>query len=265
MQRAEAATPHIHGSELSVRMAGVSRVFGKGRDTNVALENVDLDIEPGEFISVVGPSGCGKSTLLKMIAGLLGCSEGTITIGGEKLEGTRADIGLMFQTATLFPWRTVFDNIRLPFQVHRDKSVDVTAKVEEVLELVGLSGLQDRYPRQLSGGMQQRVALCRLLVSDPDLMLMDEPFGALDEFTRERLNIELARIAELEGKTTVFVTHNITEAIFLADRVVAMGTEPGRVLDVIDIDLPRPRESSMFTSPELIEKVQEVRKVLGLA
>lgn len=262
--RRSAPTSRSHAGELNVRVSGASRVFGKGDDLNVALENVDLAIEPGEFISIVGPSGCGKSTLLKMIAGLLACSEGAITVGGQKLEGPRGDIGMMFQTATLFPWRTVAENIKLPFQVHRDKSVDTEAKAAEVLELVGLSGLQDRYPRQLSGGMQQRVALCRLLVSDPGLMLMDEPFGALDEFTRERLNIELARITELEGKTTVFVTHNITEAIFLADRVVAMGTQPGRILDIIDVGLPRPREASMFTSPELVQKVQEVRTTLGL-
>lgn len=258
------AVAHSHASQLSVRVAGAGRVFGKGADRNVALDDINLEIEPGQFVSVVGPSGCGKSTLLKMIAGLLSCSEGTISIGGEKLDGPRDDIGLMFQTATLFPWRTVFKNITLPFEVRRDKTVDRRAKAEEVLELVGLSGLQERYPRQLSGGMQQRVALCRLLVSDPDLMLMDEPFGALDEFTREHLNVELARITDFESKTTVFVTHNIPEAVFLADRVVAMGTEPGRVLEVIDVGLPRPRDPSLFTAPELTQKVHEVRKVLGL-
>jgi len=264
MHHTAGSVTRSHASQLSVRIQGAGRVFGKGRDRNVALANVDLDISPGEFVSVVGPSGCGKSTLLKMIAGLLTCSEGTISIGGENMDGPRDDIGLMFQTATLFPWRTVYENITLPFQVRRDKTVDRRAKAEEVLELVGLSGLQERYPRQLSGGMQQRVALCRLLVSDPDLMLMDEPFGALDEFTRERLNVELARISDLEGKTTVFVTHNIPEAVFLADKVVAMGTQPGRVLDVIDVGLPRPRETSLFTAPDLTQKVHEVRKVLGL-
>jgi NitT/TauT family transport system ATP-binding protein len=262
----QGAAPEVqsHASQLSVKISGVGRVFGKGADRNVALADVHLEIKPREFISVVGPSGCGKSTLLKMVAGLLACSEGSITIGGEEMDGPRDDIGLMFQTATLFPWRTVYENITLPFQVRRDKTVDRRAKAEAVLSLVGLSGLEDRYPRQLSGGMQQRVALCRLLVSDPDLMLMDEPFGALDEFTREHLNVELARISEYEGKTTVFVTHNITEAVFLADRVVAMGTQPGRILEVIDIDIPRPRDPSLFTAPELTEKVHEVRKVLGL-
>lgn len=255
---------HSRGSRLDVDISGVTRIFGREDDLTVALKDVNLRIQPGEFVSIVGPSGCGKSTLLKMLAGLLGCTEGRISIGGQVMNGPRDEIGMMFQSATLFPWRTVYENITLPFEVRRDKRTDRRSRAGEVLELVGLSGHQERYPRQLSGGMQQRVALCRLLVSNPDLMLMDEPFGALDEFTRERLNIELARISDHEGKTTIFVTHNISEAIFLADRVIAMGTQPGRVLDIIDVELERPRKTALFTSLEMTQKIQHVRNALGL-
>ena len=247
-----------------VAIEGVSKAFGTRQSGMIALSDVTVRVRKGEFVSLVGPSGCGKSTLLKIIAGLMQASRGEVFLDGRRIAGPRRDIGLMFQTATLFPWRTVKRNITLPFDIAKDKDTDRDAKVAEVLELVGLTGFENHYPRELSGGMQQRVALCRLLVSDPNLMLLDEPFGALDEFTREYLNVELARIIELEEKTTIFVTHNISEAVFLSDRVVVMGTRPGRVLDIVDINLPRPRHPDLLGSHEYADHVYVVRKTLGL-
>lgn len=252
-----------HSSSQLVKIDRVSKAFGNRASGLIALQEVDLSIRETEFISLVGPSGCGKSTLLKIVAGLLSATRGEVSLGGEVISGPRQDIGLMFQTATLFPWRTVTRNIMLPFDIAKTK-IDREARVQEVLELVGLEEFRDHYPRQLSGGMQQRVALCRLLVSNPSLMLLDEPFGSLDEFTRERLNVELARITEKERKTTIFVTHNISEAVFLSDRVAVMGTNPGRILDVIDIDLPRPRRADVIGSHEYADRVRDVREILGL-
>jgi NitT/TauT family transport system ATP-binding protein len=251
------------GREL-VTIADISKAFGTREKGLVALQNINLSLVEGEFVTLVGPSGCGKSTLLKIVAGLLSATRGEVKLDGARIDGPRRDIGLMFQTATLFPWRTVKRNIMLPFDIARDRAVDREARVREVLELTGLEGFEEHYPRQLSGGMQQRVALCRLLVSDPNLMLLDEPFGALDEFTRERLNVELARISEIERKTTIFVTHNISEAVFLSDRVVVMGTRPGRVLDIVDIDLPRPRRSDVIGTHAYSDRLYEVRQILGL-
>lgn len=246
-----------------VKIEGVSKAFGDRASGLIALQDVNLTLREREFVSLVGPSGCGKSTLLKIIAGLTSATRGQVSLDGERVSEPRRDIGLMFQTATLFPWRTVKRNIMLPFDIAKTKT-DREARVEEVLKLVGLEKFRDHYPRQLSGGMQQRVALCRLLVSDPNLMLLDEPFGALDEFTRERLNVELARITEMERKTTVFVTHNISESVFLSDRVVVMGTGPGRILDVVDIDLPRPRRADVISTHAYADRVRDVRKTLGL-
>lgn len=264
MVKTQNSAQHRPTGSGHVRVEDVERIYGKDEDRVLALTGVSFEITPGEFIGVVGPSGCGKSTLLKMIAGLLRCTRGKIFIGDEEMTGPRDDVGLMFQTPTLFPWRTVKKNILLPFEVRGDKDVDREARLHDALELVDLAGLENRFPRELSGGMQQRVALCRLLVSDPDLMLMDEPFGALDEFTRERLNVELARITEHEGKTSLFVTHNISEAVFLSDRIVVMGTDPGRVLGIVNVDLPRPRVAALLTSSDHLAKVQQVREVLGL-
>lgn len=248
-----------------VELDSVGRVFGSKRSPFVALTDVGFSVEEGEFVAVVGPSGCGKSTLLKIMAGLMRPTSGQVRIEGQVVEGPLESVGLMLQTSTLFPWRTVEKNITLPLDVRGEKNVDREKRVREVLDLVGLEGQQKRYPRQLSGGMQQRVALCRLLISDPHLMLLDEPFGSLDEFTREKLNIELSRIVEKEGKTALLVTHSIGEAVFLADRVVVMGAHPGRVLDVIDVKVPRPRTAEVLSSPGHLETVQRVRRTLGLS
>jgi NitT/TauT family transport system ATP-binding protein len=251
--------------EAVLSLDGIGHVFPKGTDRLIALHGINLDIGAGEFVSLVGPSGCGKSTLLKIIAGLLTPTVGTVQFEGSPISGPRDEIGLMFQTPTLFAWRTAIRNITLPLEIRRKAGPDWDRRVTEVIDLVRLNGFEQHYPRELSGGMQQRVALSRLLVSDPHLMLLDEPFGALDEFTREHLNVELARISDHESKTTIFVTHNIAEAVFLSDRVVVMASHPGRILDVIDTQLPRPRLSAVRKSTSYTEIVNQIREALDLS
>jgi NitT/TauT family transport system ATP-binding protein len=251
-------------SGVAVEVSRVSRVYGQGQNAVRALHDVSFDVRRGEFLSIVGPSGCGKSTLLRIMAGLTRASSGSVRIEGSEVDEPSDDVGLMLQTPTLFPWRTIDKNITLPLEVRKDRRIARATRVPELLSMVGLDGLEKRLPRELSGGMQQRVALCRLLVSDPSLMLLDEPFGALDEFTRERLNVQVARIIDREKRTALLVTHNISEAVFLSDRVVVMGTNPGRLLGIVPIDLPRPRTPELMASPEHDEHIRAVRKALGL-
>jgi len=251
-------------SPVALEIDDVSRVFVGKSQSLVALANVTLDVGPGEFISLVGPSGCGKTTLLNIVAGLMTASSGEVRFEGSLMTDPRDEIGLMFQTPTLFPWRSAVRNISLPLEIRKETGFDWDSRIAEVLDLVGLRGFEDHYPRELSGGMQQRVALCRLLVSDPHLMLLDEPFGALDEFTRENLNAELARISEHENKTTLFVTHNIGEAVFLSDRVAVMGSRPGRILEVVDVPLERPRTPSVRSGQEYTDVTNYIRNILGL-
>lgn len=252
------------GRSPALAVDRITQVFEKDGEPLVALNDVSLNVRPGEFLTLVGPSGCGKSTLLKIIAGLLNPTAGSVHLGGSPVTEPREEIGLMFQTSTLFAWRNVIRNIALPLEITGTMEPDGEKRIADVIELVRLQGFETHYPRELSGGMQQRVALCRLLVSEPDLMLLDEPFGSLDEFTREHLNTELARIAEHEHKTTVFVTHNIREAVFLSDRVAVMGTKPGRILDLVEVDLPRPRVPGSRRLEEFTETVNHIREVLGL-
>jgi NitT/TauT family transport system ATP-binding protein len=246
----------------------VHKVFTprRGGTAIEALRGVEIGIRPGEFVSLVGPSGCGKSTLLKMIAGLLEPTAGRIAIDGVAVKDPRRSVGMMFQTPELFPWRTVLKNVLLPIEIFRHEREYHRKRAHDLLRMVGLEEFHTALPRELSGGMQQRVALCRVLVSDPSVVLMDEPFGALDEFSRERLNVELLRIWEDARKTIVFVTHNVNEAVFLSDRVVVMGTSPGRVLSVVDVPLgrTRPRNQQMMREPEFTDCVFEVRGLLGL-
>ena len=246
----------------AIAVSGVSKVFPNGFE---ALRSVSIDIRRGEFVSFVGPSGCGKSTLLKMIGGLLDPSTGDIAVGGQKVKGPRRDVGVMFQTSVLFPWRTILENVLLPIEVFGQDRAGATDKARGILNMVGLGGREDAYPRQLSGGMQQRAALSRVLITDPPIILMDEPFGALDEFTRERMNLELLRIWSERGQTIVFVTHSINEAVFLSDRIVVMDTQPGRVVSVVDVPLPRPRSIETMKSPDFARKAFEVREFLGVA
>lgn len=229
----------------------------------VALSAVDFTLARGEFVTLVGPSGCGKSTLLNLVGGLLGKSSGTLAFEGSEIEGPRPEIGMMFQSPVLFPWRTALDNTLLPIDIARQKRAHYRQRALDLLDLVGLRAFADNYPNELSGGMQQRVALARLLLQDPHLMLLDEPFGALDEFTREEMNLTLLDIWATTGKTAMLVTHNIGEAIFLADRVFVMSPRPGRLVEIIDVGLPRPRTIAMTGAPEFQDMVFEVRKILG--
>jgi NitT/TauT family transport system ATP-binding protein len=207
----------------------------------LAVDHVSFEARPGEFVSIVGPSGCGKSTLLRLIAGLLPLTDGRIVVNGREVTDPRQDVALMFQRPTLLPWRTALENALLPPKLGRKLNREAETRAYELLELVGLSGFEHTYPRHLSGGMQQRVALARLLMVGVDVLLLDEPFAAVDQLTRERLNLELLRVHERLSATAMLVTHNITEAILLADRVVVMTPRPGRIADVIDVPFERPR------------------------
>ena len=220
-------------------------------------------MEGGEFVSVVGPSGCGKSTLLKILAGLLPASDGEAQLGGTPIEGPRKDIGVVFQSPVLFPWRSVLGNVLLPVDVQQLGRERLSRRAFDLLDLVGLRGFEHRFPWQLSGGMQQRVALVRALIHDPALLLMDEPFGALDALTRETMNVELQRIWLERRKTVVFITHSTSEAVFLGDRVVVMTPRPGRVQDVLEVVLPRPRSLEIMNTETFGVYVQRIRRALN--
>jgi NitT/TauT family transport system ATP-binding protein len=248
----------------AVHAGGVGKVFPSTGGEVTALTGVDLDVAAGEFVSLIGPSGCGKSTLLRLIADLDTPSAGDLAIFGKRARQARIDqdYGIAFQQAGLLPWRTVATNIALPLELHRWSRARRDARVAELADLVGLSEFVGRYPDQLSGGMQQRVAIARSLAASPQLLLMDEPFGALDEMTRERLQTELARIAAETGAAVVFVTHSIPEAVFLSDRVVVMSPRPGRITAVIDTRPGRPRDEALRESPEYFTRVTAVREAL---
>jgi NitT/TauT family transport system ATP-binding protein len=241
------------------------KMYETSGESLLALRNVNLSAYAGEFISCVGPSGCGKSTLLNIIGGLLDCTSGEVCFKGETHNEPRREIGMMFQTPVLFAWRTILDNVLLPVEILGLEKATHRTRALELLELVGLKGFETAYPRQLSGGMQQRAALSRVLVYDPEVLLLDEPFGALDEFTREAMNLELLRIWQSTSKTVFFVTHNINEAVFLADRVVVMTPRPGQIAKILEVKLPRPRTREVMKLPAYAEKVFEVREVLGVA
>jgi NitT/TauT family transport system ATP-binding protein len=248
-----------------IRADGVGKTYrARATEPVVALQGASFEIGAGEFISLVGPSGCGKSTLLNILGGLLPKSEGSATYEGAEITQPRREIGMMFQAPVLFPWRTTLQNVLLPIDVRRQKRKDFEERAMELLEMVGLGGFEGSYPRELSGGMQQRAALCRLLLQDPELMLLDEPFGALDEFTRESMNLELLDIWAGSGKTMVLVTHNIQEAVFLADRVFVMTPRPGTLARILDVDLPRPRQIQMMKSDRFQDLVFEARELLNV-
>jgi NitT/TauT family transport system ATP-binding protein len=245
-----------------VSMKDVVKTF-KGGTT--ALQGIELDIHPGEFVSLIGPSGCGKSTLLRIIGDLIQPSSGDLTVNGKSAHQARLDrdYGIVFQDAVLYDWRTVTKNIQLPLEMLGWDRRKRDARVKEMIQLVELTGFEKHHPWQLSGGMQQRVSIARALSFDPKLLLMDEPFGALDEMTRERLNAELLRIWQETGSTVVFVTHSIAEAVFLSTRVVVMSPRPGRISTVIEVDLPQPRTQETREEPHFVELVTEVREALA--
>jgi NitT/TauT family transport system ATP-binding protein len=248
-----------------VRIAGVDKTFARGdRAVTTALEDINLEISSGEFVSLIGPSGCGKSTLLRIVGDLISPSAGTVTVNGKTAAQARRDrdYGMVFQAPVLFDWRTVEDNVKLPLEILGQDAATRTARAREMLELVELGDFLKHHPYQLSGGMQQRVAIARALAFQPSILLMDEPFGALDEMTRERMNSEVLRIWEQTGTTILFVTHSIPEAVFLSSRVVVMSPRPGRITKVIGIDLPRPRNEDTRETRRYFELVTEVREAL---
>ncbi len=249
-------------SAAAVSIRQVSKTFGEGGTT--ALSGIDLEIQPGEFISLIGPSGCGKSTLLRVIGDLIEPSSGEALVAGKPAHRARLDrdYGMVFQEATLMDWRTIRKNVSLPLEMMGWDRRRRDERVRDLLQLVELTGFEDHHPWQLSGGMQQRVAIARALSFSPSLILMDEPFGALDEMTRDRMNIELLRIWETTGATVVFVTHSIAEAVFLSSRIVVMSARPGRVQRIVEVGLAYPRTTETREEPRFFELATEVRELL---
>jgi NitT/TauT family transport system ATP-binding protein len=247
-----------------VRIQGVDKVFTSETATTTALKGIDLEIRRGEFISLIGPSGCGKSTLLRVIGDLVAPTAGQVEVNGKPAARARLDrdYGMVFQAPVLFDWRSVEDNVKLPLELMGYDSARRSARAKEMLDLVELSEFVKHHPYQLSGGMQQRVAIARALAFEPSILLMDEPFGALDEMTRERMNQEVLRIWERTGITIVFVTHSIPEAVFLSSRVVVMSARPGRITDVIEVDLARPRGVETREERRYFALVTAVREAL---
>jgi NitT/TauT family transport system ATP-binding protein len=240
----------------------VSKTYA--RNKVVALDDVSLTLRKGSFSSVIGSSGCGKSTLLKIMAGLIPPSKGRVVLQNKPVTGTRRDIGMMFQQATLFPWRTTIENIVLPIEIRDGRAAAEKAKekARELLDIVGLKGFEDVFPNELSGGMAQRASICRMLITEPAVLLLDEPFSALDELSRDMMNMELQRICTEQHATAFLVTHSIQEAVILSDDIYVMKPRPGRLAEVVTVDLPRPRTLDMMTTPKFGQTVDYIRGLL---
>ena len=248
-------------ADEKIRIEGATKIYQTKTGPVHALENFSVEVNTGELVTILGPSGCGKTTLLWAMSGLHALTRGTILLDGTPVTGPRPhEVGMIFQDANLLPWRNLRQNIEFPFEIKR-RPVD-TARIESLLQETGLADFQTAYPRELSGGMQQRASIVRALAQDPSVLLMDEPFGALDAFTRDEMNLLLLRLWAESGKTIAFVTHNIGEAIFLADRVVVMTPRPGRLALVYTIELPRPRTIDMTFEPEFIQLIQEIKRTV---
>ena len=255
----ESVLPARDGGSAHVELAGVGKTFPNGARV---LADIGLRVAKGDFVSLIGPSGCGKSTLLKLVSGLAAPSAGRILVDGMTPVAARGSLSFIFQDATLLPWRTVTENVRLGLELEGTPAERREHTVRELLALVGLENVGDRYPRQLSGGMKMRVSIARALATTPRLLLMDEPFGALDEMTRDRLNEELLRLREREGWTALFVTHSVAEAVFLSNRVVVLGANPGRVVHDLAIPFPYPRDDALRGSDAYGKTVLEVSRAL---
>src|SRR5215831_3003226 len=234
-----------------------------GQAPLVAIEDITFDLAAGQLVTLLGPSGCGKTTFLRIVAGLMRASRGTVQINGRDVTEPHPDFGIVFQQANLMPWRTVIDNVLFPMEILRRRDARAVARATELLSLVGLGGFEQSFPAQLSGGMQQRVGLCRALIHQPKLLLMDEPFGALDALTREQMNAELQRIWMERRKTVLFITHSISEAVYLADRVLVMSSRPGRIVGEINVDLPRPRTVESTETIAFAQFTRQVRELLN--
>ena len=251
----------MENTNIEIKLNNVSMIYQADNNEVTALTGVSLDIQKGEFISLLGPSGCGKTTLLRIVADLLKPTGGEVLIEGSSTESARLNrkYGMVFQSPVLYEWRTVRKNIEMPLELMKVKKEDRKARADKMLDLVGLTTFAEHYPHQLSGGMQQRVGIARALALRPEILLMDEPFSALDEFTREKLHEDLLRIWSKTNKTVIFVTHNIAEAVFLSDRVCVLSPHPGRLSAVVDIDLPRPRSKEIKDTFEFTTLVAKVR------
>lgn len=261
MQAKERAMLNRRKERDYILIQNVDKTFyGNDNEARQVLQAINLDIRAGEFIAIVGPSGCGKSTLLKILAGLIPLTGGSISFPSLKEEGRSPNVGMVFQAPVLLPWRTIYENLMVPAEILGHDKAAAREQALDLLEMVGLKGFEDSYPRQLSGGMQSRAAICRALLTEPDLLLMDEPFGALDALTREELTTELMRILAEKPKTVMFVTHSIQEAILLADRVLVMSARPGRIMDDFRVELPRPRSWESVSEPEFVALSQRVRE-----
>jgi NitT/TauT family transport system ATP-binding protein len=255
---------NVQGQERPlIEIKNLSKIYRTLRHGDIhALDDISFSVADGEFVSIVGPSGCGKSTLLKILAALLPYTSGSVTINGHRLTGPSPEIGLVFQAPVLLPWRNILQNVLLPIEFHRLSPKDFRERAMSLIDLVGLKGFEDRYPHELSGGMQQRASIVRSLVHDPKMLLMDEPFGALDAMTREQMNLEVLKIWKASEKTILFVTHSITESIFLADTIVVMTARPGAIAEIIKVDLPRPRTLEMINSDKFGGYVSHIRELL---
>ncbi len=265
---APAAEPHGTGAEIAISVSGASVRFGEGQNLVTALSDVSIDFAAGDFVTILGPSGCGKSTLLRLVADLVPAADGHVEVFGRTPEAARLarDFAFVFQDASLLPWRSAIDNVRLPLEVGGGVA-DIKQKLspQELLAMVGLKGRENALPHELSGGMRQRVAIARALICQPRVLLMDEPFGALDEITRDKLNEELLRIWQETGTTILFVTHSIPEAAFLGQKTLVLSAHPGRVLSYFDIDLPQTRQLAIRDSVEFIQITAHMRKLLEQA
>ena len=264
---AATASGQVAGTESAdspsvLATAGLSLIYPTRRGTITALESLDLAIGQGEFFSLIGPSGCGKSSLLKIAAGLLAQTSGTITLGGSPVTGPRREVGVVFQRPTLLPWKTVLQNVLLPAETLRLDMAAARARAQDLLKLVGLEQFADNYPNELSGGMQQRVGIARALIHDPAVLLMDEPFAALDALTREHMMMELQDIWLTTGKSVLFITHSIPEAVFLSDRVAVMSQRPGRIIREHVVDIGRPRDLATMADAYFNETCNELRAEL---
>jgi NitT/TauT family transport system ATP-binding protein len=252
------------GRARDVHVAGVSKTFDTKEGAPIAaLQDINLHIEPGEFVSVVGTSGCGKSTLLRIVCGLTPATRGKVLVNGEEVAKPRADVGVVFQSAVLLPWLTVKENILMPMELRQRRRAEDDARANHLVSITGLQGFESKYPFELSGGMKQRVSICRALMCQPAFLAMDEPFGALDAMTREAMNLELMKIWSDTAATVLFITHSVPEAVLLSDRVVVMTPRPGRIADIIPIDLSRPRSLRDYGSERFNEHTSRIRELLG--
>jgi len=248
-----------------ISVEGLSKQYMSRTGPVLALDKVNFGIAEREFVSVIGPSGCGKSTLLMIVSGLTPPSTGAVTIGGRRVAGPYTELGIVFQEDVLLDWRSVLQNVLLQADIRRSRSAASEQRARELLGMVGLAGFETKYPHELSGGMRQRVSICRALLHDPALLLMDEPFGALDALTRDQMNLDLLSFWEKFQMTVLFVTHSISEAVFLSDRVIVMSPRPGKIETIVPIDLPRPRRLTMRDTPEFTEYTRSVRSVFERA